>query len=67
MKKEFYYVDELRIYIRLSNIVSFSCGGNIREYGQTQDRCCIVLFSETVYWCNAKHFLELKKIFNLND
>ena len=65
MKKEFYYVDDLNIYIRLSSIVTFSCGNSIKGLGKQYDRCCIVIFSETVYWCDNKHFEKLKEIFEL--
>lgn len=68
MKKEFYYIDELKTYIKLSSIVSISCNTKTKEYAQTTtERCCIVLFSDTVYWCNIKHFYELKNILNLID
>jgi hypothetical protein len=65
MKKEFYYVDDLNVYIRLSSIVTFLSKGAFANSELKDYRCCIVIHSETVYWCDKKHFEKLKEIFEL--
>ena len=64
MKKEFYHVKELKIYIRLSSIVSYSLVPHINFQGQKEEKCLIVIFSDTIHRCNAEHFYNLRNLLN---
>ena len=62
MKKEFYYVEELKIFIRLSSIVSFQLVPHINTRNEREERCLIIIYTDTVHRCDVKHFFNLQNI-----
>ncbi len=59
MKKEFYYVEEQNLFIRLSEITSFKLDGGTKNIPEHLKQCCIVVKPDSVFWCDKKHYYIL--------
>ncbi len=59
MKAKFYFIDELKVYVRLSSITSFKLEKPLKQMGDEHLKCCIIA-DKSIYWCDAKHFHSLK-------
>jgi len=60
-KNEFYYIEELKTYVKLSEITSFKLHKEMKNLPDSFYQCCIVV-GKSVYWCNQLHFTNLKTI-----
>lgn len=67
MKNEFYFIDDLKVNIRMSEIISFQKCLNHKNEFKPVLQCLIVLKPNSVYWCDVKHYDILDNIFNIKN
>jgi hypothetical protein len=56
MKKEFYFVKEQNLFIRLSEVTSFKLEGGFKNTPDNLKQCCIVVKPNSVFWCDKSHY-----------
>lgn len=62
--KEFYFVDDLNLNVRISEISSYKLEYTLKnQHEKKHPKCCIILSTNSVYWCDAKHYDLLNKLF----
>jgi len=61
-KKEFYYIEELKTYVKISSIESFKLEKPLKSLEDTFFKCCIIS-GKSIYWCERKHFDLLQILF----
>ena len=54
-KNEFYYIEELKTYVKISSIESFKLEKPLKSLEDTFLKCCIIS-GKSIYWCDKKHF-----------
>lgn len=64
MKQKFYLIKDLNVYINLEHLTSFKLeeSNNIEKQLKLQPKCCVVVGSSTIYWCDAENFNVLKSL-----
>ena len=60
-KKEFYYIEELKTYVKISSIESFKLEKPLKSLEDTFLKCCIIT-NKSIYWCNKNVYYELQNI-----
>ena len=60
-KKEFYYIEELKTYVKLSSIESFKLDNPLKSMDDLYLKCCIIS-NKSIYWCNKEIYYDLKNI-----
>ena len=60
---DFFYIEELNTYVKLSAIESFKLELPIKASNDMQTKCCIIT-SKSIYWCDKSVYHELQNIFN---
>lgn len=60
-KNEFYYIEELKTYVKLSEITSFKLHKEMDSLPDSHYKCCIIV-GKSIYWCNQSNFTNLKTI-----
>lgn len=60
---EFYYIEELKTYVKLSSIESFKLEKPFKSLDDSHLQCCIIT-NKSIYWCNQSIYHELSNIFN---
>jgi hypothetical protein len=63
-KKEFYYIGELKTYVKLSSIESFKLEKPMKSFDDSHFKCCIVS-GKSIYWCNPEHFINLETLLSI--
>jgi hypothetical protein len=58
---EFYYIEELKTYVKLSSIESFKLEKPIKTMNDSFLQCCIIT-NKSIYWCNRNVYSELQTI-----
>jgi len=65
MESEFYHIEEQNLNIKLNKIISFKLDSALKGLPHEHLKCCIVLPSNSVFWCNKEHYFKLCKLFNI--
>jgi hypothetical protein len=60
---DFFYIEELNTYVKLSAIESFKLESPIKTYGDSLTKCCIIT-NKSIYWCDKSIYHQLSNIFN---
>ena len=61
-ENEFYYIEELKTYVKISSIESFKLEKPLKSLEDTFLKCCIIS-GKSIYWCERKHFYFLQTLF----
>lgn len=59
--QEFYYVEELKLYVKLSSVTSFQLDKPLKSLPSSHEKCCLIV-GKSVFWCDAIHYNNLKYI-----
>ena len=62
--KEFYSIDDLQVNVRLNEISSYKLEYTCKNTHEKKfPKCCVILKSGSVYWCDEINYYNLNNLF----
>tara|TARA_R100000951_G_scaffold95314_1_gene84319 strand:+ start:815 stop:1114 length:300 start_codon:yes stop_codon:yes gene_type:complete len=59
--EKFYYVEELKLYVKLSEVTSIQLEKPLKSLPSSHAKCCLIV-GKSVFWCESYHFNTLKDL-----